>query len=334
MLPPCLSRYRRLILLVYLSSGSVDSAAIVRQIGLQQAHSTQPPESVLGSIEQRDGLGIAAGIVSDVLGAGGNLGADPTTRGSTRPPTPNPSPSALTSAFVSSTPSPSPAPSSFSSLQGITSTTGSSTQSAGSFISSVAWIGPSILPGAQHVHKQTIRIAVSISVVGGVILAIGLVFLVLWRRRRRTSRTNSGICRGAKPQSLPIPFELAATDVDSEARSNPVNKPTIPQASDAMSTRQVYISNQVNRAREKVAELEAETSTLLRQLSRSSHQGPPETGDISQTGDSNSPANDQRLERAMRRIEELNGRICDLERQRRSSWALGLSDAPPPEYIE
>ncbi|KAJ7148021.1 hypothetical protein C8R46DRAFT_540604 [Mycena filopes] len=155
MLPPCLSRYRRLILLVYLSSGSVNSAAIVRQIGLQRAHSTQPSESFLGSIEQRDGLGIAAGIVSDVLGAGGNLGANPTTRGSTQPPTPNPSPSStLTSVFVSSTPSPSPAPSSFFPLQGTTLTTGSSTQSAGSSIPSVAWIGPSNLPGAQQWCSQ------------------------------------------------------------------------------------------------------------------------------------------------------------------------------------
>ncbi|KAJ7148022.1 hypothetical protein C8R46DRAFT_1231582 [Mycena filopes] len=224
-----------------------------------------------------------------------------------------------------------------------------------SFIPSAAWISPSNLPGAQQwvlhyyfctkfnsqspsVHKQTIRIAVSISVVG-FILAISLVLLVLWRRRRRSSERNSGIRAGAKFKRLPVPFKLTATDVDSEARGNRVNKPTIPQASDAISTRQVYISNQVNRAREKVAELEAETSTLLRQSSRSSHQGsiPPETGDISQTpDDSNSPANDQRLqlERAIRQIEELNGRIRDLERQRRSSWALGLSDAPPPGYIE
>jgi len=41
-----------------------------------------------------------------------------------------------------------------------------------------------------------------------------------------------------------------------------------------------------------------------------------------------------KLVRAMREIEGLNSRIRELEAQRRSSWALGMSDDPPPGYHE
>jgi len=41
-----------------------------------------------------------------------------------------------------------------------------------------------------------------------------------------------------------------------------------------------------------------------------------------------------KLESANRQIEALNNRIRELEMQRRSSWALGLSDEPPPGYSE
>ncbi|KAJ7757628.1 hypothetical protein B0H16DRAFT_1824040 [Mycena metata] len=107
--------------------------------------------------------------------------------------------------------------------------------------------------------------------------------------------------------------------------------------SNTVSTRQLYISNQVNRAREKVAELEAETSTLLRQSSRSSdsHQeGIPSGTDELSADDLNSSGIYERLERAIQQIEGLNDRIRELERERRSSWALGLSDEAPPGYIE
>jgi len=39
-----------------------------------------------------------------------------------------------------------------------------------------------------------------------------------------------------------------------------------------------------------------------------------------------------KLESAIRQIEALNSRINELELQRRSSWALELSDEPPPGY--
>jgi len=41
-----------------------------------------------------------------------------------------------------------------------------------------------------------------------------------------------------------------------------------------------------------------------------------------------------KLESAIRQIEGMNNRIRELEMQRRSSWALGRSDEPPPGYSE
>jgi hypothetical protein len=43
---------------------------------------------------------------------------------------------------------------------------------------------------------------------------------------------------------------------------------------------------------------------------------------------------DDKLEHANRQIEALNSQIHELELQRGSSWALGLSDEPPPGYTE
>ncbi|KAJ6601161.1 hypothetical protein DFH09DRAFT_1127029 [Mycena vulgaris] len=116
---------------------------------------------------------------------------------------------------------------------------------------------------------------------------------------------------------------------------------------DIASTRQMYISNQVNRMREKVLELE-EMSTLLHSTSHSS-------GDSSATlhasttsvrssvigveltdnpRDPESLELQHKLEEAIQQIEALNARINEFERQRRSSWALGRSNEPPPGYTE
>jgi len=111
--------------------------------------------------------------------------------------------------------------------------------------------------------------------------------------------------------------------------------------------RQLYISNQVNRAREKVAELE-EMSILLRSssnYSRGNSWRPASDIDhdlpSAAIGDEPAHADDpqslgveDKLERAILQIEALNNRIRELEMQRRSSWALGRSHEPPPGYSE
>ncbi|KAJ7361027.1 hypothetical protein DFH08DRAFT_363767 [Mycena albidolilacea] len=101
-----------------------------------------------------------------------------------------------------------------------------------------------------------------------------------------------------------------------------------------VSTRQLYISNQVNRARQKVAELE-EMSTLLHSstlFSRGSGSRPGSgmtaTAEGNEEDDSESRSVQETLERAMQQIEELNNRIRELEMHR-----MRLS-ADPPDYSE
>ncbi|KAJ7045114.1 hypothetical protein C8F04DRAFT_1067740 [Mycena alexandri] len=199
---------------------------------------------------------------------------------------------------------------------------------------------------AERAENKTIPIAVSVSIVCVILIIIGLVIL---RLRRLTSVRNSEgqANQGPEAKNLPTRFDLESPDIGSESGVNRtswapyINRLETQQAltpSNTISTRQVYISNQVNRAREKVAELEAEKSTLLRQSSHSSesHQEgiPSGTGDVP-ADDLNSSGIYETLERAIRQIEGLNDRIRELEGERRSSWALGLSDEEaPPGYIE
>ncbi|KAJ7447266.1 hypothetical protein FB451DRAFT_1188446 [Mycena latifolia] len=112
----------------------------------------------------------------------------------------------------------------------------------------------------------------------------------------------------------------------------------------------LYISNQVNRARKKVLELE-EVSMLLRSASDSSwgssarlapnnldHTVEHSAADSQPTNGSKYPSDSLevqgKLEHAIQQIEALNARIHELEGQRRSSWALGRSDESPPGYAE
>jgi hypothetical protein len=101
-----------------------------------------------------------------------------------------------------------------------------------------------------------------------------------------------------------------------------------------VSTRQLYISNQVNRARQKMAELE-EMSTLLRSSTLlSGGSGPRPGSGITATAegneedDSESRSVQETLERAMQQIEALNNRIRELEMHR-----MRFS-VDPPDYSE
>ncbi|KAF7347278.1 hypothetical protein MVEN_01482900 [Mycena venus] len=118
--------------------------------------------------------------------------------------------------------------------------------------------------------------------------------------------------------------------------------------SDTVSTRQLYIADQLNNAREKVAELEEMSSLLLRSsraasprsASGTDHDPPAVATEEDEPAHTNGPELPRvqqvqlELERAIQQIEELNNRIRELETQRRSSWALGLSDELPPGYVE
>ncbi|KAJ7608754.1 hypothetical protein FB45DRAFT_945845 [Roridomyces roridus] len=114
--------------------------------------------------------------------------------------------------------------------------------------------------------------------------------------------------------------------------------------SSVSTTRQLYISNQVNRAREKVKELEELSSLLLRSASQTSNNPHNQKTDAetqamatTPTVQGDSPGTrvlEERLQRALEEIEQLNLRMREMERQRESEWALGLSDELPPRYSQ
>ncbi|KAJ7608753.1 hypothetical protein FB45DRAFT_1067239 [Roridomyces roridus] len=106
-------------------------------------------------------------------------------------------------------------------------------------------------------------------------------------------------------------------------------------SSSISSTRQLYISNQVYRAREKVRELEELSSLLLHSARNSGVSSEGSHGALNHpAGVENEPTVDDRLQRALQEIEALNLRIQEMERQRESDWALGISDEFPPIYTE
>ncbi|KAF8204229.1 hypothetical protein K438DRAFT_1819363 [Mycena galopus ATCC 62051] len=157
--------------------------------------------------------------------------------------------------------------------------------------------------------------AIAGGVVGAAILLIGGIVLWLFLRRRRRAESWAFYVDRLQTREL--------------------------TPSNTISTRQLYISNQVHRAREKVAELEEMSSLLLRSPTASSrgYSSRPGSGMTEAEGAWTAPTNadqpvDDRLDRAILEIQALNSRIRELEMQRRSSWALGLSDEPPPGYSE
>jgi hypothetical protein len=189
-------------------------------------------------------------------------------------------------------------------------------------------------------------IAVSVSV--GAIAVLSLILFVTMRRRRAL-RTRTQILPLQRQESFKEIRPYLGSKSDAHRASwAPDNDTDIdgPRSS-IISTRQLVISNQVNRAREKVSELE-EISSLLRSSSNSSREDrtrqasdldvlpPAAAGEysVNNPSDADSLGVQDKLEHAIRQIEGLNNRIRELGDQRRSSWALGRSDEPPPGYTE
>ncbi|KAJ7045115.1 hypothetical protein C8F04DRAFT_524215 [Mycena alexandri] len=190
-------------------------------------------------------------------------------------------------------------------------------------------------------------------VIGGVfLLGFVLVIWIIMRRSRKALERQTQTVKPAGPEfckDVSAAFDVKAVPVDNSLESG-VNRSSWASyvvsiqprdntlsPSNTMSTRQLYISNQVRRAREKVAELE-EKSIPARSSSTSSRQDSikspsswtgsevtaapspsEELPTISSDFNSSNPA-DEKLEHAIRQIEALNGRICELELQRGSSW--------------
>jgi hypothetical protein len=159
------------------------------------------------------------------------------------------------------------------------------------------------------------------------------------RRRRSTKATQiPAVERLKSPKETSNPFNDSNANCESwELHVDRHQTQEYRLSYNTVSTRQLYISNQVNRAREKVAELEA-MSTLLHSStisSRGSGSRPgseitaPAVGDEEVNGDDSELCRVQEtLERAMQQIEGLNNRIRELEMHR-----IRLS-SEPPDYFE
>ncbi|KAJ7146453.1 hypothetical protein C8R44DRAFT_757511 [Mycena epipterygia] len=189
--------------------------------------------------------------------------------------------------------------------------------------------------------------AVIVSACAGTIYTLGI-SLSIWLVRQQKSPLRTKIPSVESPER--IDAQSDSHSYINRASWTPYIETTghTLSPSSTISTRQLYISNQVNRAREKLAKLE-EMSTLLRSVSSTSSSTARLTSWTYSNHDATAPAEvepvdnpedphlrevQNRLECAIREIEALNGRIHELERQRRSSWALGLSDEHPPEYVQ
>ncbi|KAJ7148015.1 hypothetical protein C8R46DRAFT_540503 [Mycena filopes] len=169
---------------------------------------------------------------------------------------------------------------------------------------------------------QLVRIA-SGSISSLYLIVIALVLWILCARRRTWTKTT----RAAKADT-PAELESRLDGRESWApyidRADAVLSPS----NTTSTTRQLYISNQVHRARQKVAELEAETSTLLRANSanssgsasvRSASWTASDVGETVLRSPSlpGSPGVEDRetLAGAMQQIRELNDRIRELEEE-------------------
>ncbi|KAF8146446.1 hypothetical protein K438DRAFT_1780946 [Mycena galopus ATCC 62051] len=171
-----------------------------------------------------------------------------------------------------------------------------------------------------------------------------LMFLALCACRRKATRDAEVSATQRKESRDPF------ADVNRESWAPYIDRLQtehgLTQSSTMSTSRQLYISNEVHRAREKVAELE-EMSLHLRSSSITSSRADRPDSDISDAvggnesvaelvdaADPELPVVQAQLERANQEIQGLNNWIRELEMQRRSSWALGLSDESPPGYSE
>ncbi|KAJ7608749.1 hypothetical protein FB45DRAFT_1067237 [Roridomyces roridus] len=214
--------------------------------------------------------------------------------------------------------------------------------------------GPKLLAAATNYSTVVtpgpiIEPALIAGAVVAVIIAVPFI-IMLCRRKRVPSKKTSITSQPSLPEpesGNPEPaYNIFHTSWQEHADDLRSIGRTLTSSSSASTTRQLYISNQINRAREKVKELEELSSFLLRSASSASNiQSDPQKGAEPQAADTiftaqeDNPgllnrALEERLRRALDDIEQLNLRMQEMERQRESEWALGLSDEFPPGYSE
>ncbi|KAJ7114210.1 hypothetical protein C8R43DRAFT_1039622 [Mycena crocata] len=246
-------------------------------------------------------------------------------------------------------------PASASSTPAISSTTSSASQSSpspsGAQSSPAA---PSNSAAENNTDTSKKSSSVSVGLIVGVTIAATLTFLfaalgtfLCLRRRARQRQQVSEFHDGNRRKSIdassalapyqvepypahrvePYNYTTDTTTADPESASAPaygaVSK-SAASSSKAAAVRQEYLRNQMRAVQREMEELEGHGSV--------SYLSPVESTRVS---DSAVPGSDvDGLEHARRQNAALQARVQALESQLDSQWALGLSDEPPPGYIE
>jgi hypothetical protein len=111
--------------------------------------------------------------------------------------------------------------------------------------------------------------------------------------------------------------------------TTPSTPPVSTLSSKAAQVRQEYIANQMREAQMQLNAMQGSVGPALSMRSGS--------GSVSGSGvdgDRSGAGSEVDLQQARRQNEALQERIRALEGQLQSQWALGLSDEPPPGYLE
>ncbi|KAF8139388.1 hypothetical protein K438DRAFT_712966 [Mycena galopus ATCC 62051] len=192
--------------------------------------------------------------------------------------------------------------------------------SSSSAISSISIMeGTSTMGGATPTNnsRESVRgHKLPIGAIMGVIIAICLMLVVaalpVWLRRRRRRQKNS------YTNIVPTPYPILSAD-NSDAQT-------------IIKVRQQFLRNELRAAQEQIIQiqnLQREASSQRGRAGSSlrllSSRRAASTGSESRTA---------AILRLQERNEMLTARIRELEAGLQSPWALGLSDEPPPGYVE
>ncbi|KAJ6561187.1 hypothetical protein DFH09DRAFT_1316301 [Mycena vulgaris] len=266
---------------------------------------------------------------------------------------PNASPSSSASATASSTASSTaslPASLLASFPGSAPSSTGTSSQNSGTTVTGETALPSNSAVAAKSQPSTGVIVAVVICVL--VILA-GLIFLCLFLRRRKQRRRDSRSrdTLESPPQMAPSSLTMT-TGTYPNSHIEPFTSPI--SASTSLSSpqqRQQHITNEMRLVRKRMEELRHTTNSTSASSSapESSVSSPSQTSAPSTSADATSAdatsadatsadatsaaATSADLDRSRQQNDELQAQITQLEAQLQSTWALGLSNDPPPGYV-
>ncbi|KAJ6462501.1 hypothetical protein C8R45DRAFT_940753 [Mycena sanguinolenta] len=192
-------------------------------------------------------------------------------------------------------------------------TTGSPSQT---IVSSSAISSTSIM-GSESIRGNTLPIRAIIGVVIAICSILASAALLVWFRRRRPRQKNS------HTNIVPTPYPFLVANIAAAAGNS--------HAQTITKIRQQFLRNELRAAQEQIIQIQ--------NLQRGASSKRGRAGSLphllssrraASTGSSRTVA----ILRLQERNEMLTARIRELEAGLQSPWALGLSDEPPPGYVE